>query len=71
MYGRKEALQILNLQDFRASMKDVFSTTVNRETIDEAPMAYKPMDEIVNAIQETVLIELHLKPIYDFKAGRD
>ena len=71
LYGRKEAFRTLNLQDFKASMKEVFSTTVNRDTLDEAPMAYKPMDEIVNSIQNTVTIEKHLKPIYNFKAGRE
>jgi len=69
--GRKEALRTLDLQDFKASMKKVFSTTVNLETLDEAPMAYKPTDEIVNAIQDTVTIEAHLKPIYNFKAGKE
>ncbi|MDY0124763.1 MAG: RtcB family protein [Anaerolineaceae bacterium] len=71
LYGRKEALRTFNLQVFKATMKDVFSTTVNRDTLDEAPMVYKPMDEIVNAIQDTVTIESHLKPIYNFKAGRE
>jgi len=70
-YGRKEALRTLNLHDFQASMKDVYSTTVGRETLDEAPMAYKPTDEIINAIQDTVIIESHIKPIYNFKAGRE
>jgi len=71
LYGRKEALRTLNLQDFQASMRDVFSTTVGRDTLDEAPMAYKPTEEIVKAIQDTVTIEAHIKPIYNFKAGRE
>jgi RNA-splicing ligase RtcB len=52
-------------------MRGVYSTTVGRETLDEAPMAYKPTDEIINAIQDTVIIEAQLKPIYNFKAGRE
>ena len=71
LYGRKEALRTLDLQDFKASMENVFSTTVNRETLDEAPMAYKPTQEIVNAIQDTVTIESHLKSMYNFKAGKE
>ncbi|MEN6579559.1 MAG: RtcB family protein [Anaerolineaceae bacterium] len=71
LYGRKEALRTLNLHDFQASMRNVYSTTVGRETLDEAPMAYKPTDEIIDAIQDTVLIESHIKPIYNFKAGRE
>jgi RNA-splicing ligase RtcB len=68
--GRKEALRTLNLHDFQASMRGIYSTTVGRDTLDEAPMAYKPTDEIIAATQDTVLIESHLKPIYNFKAGR-
>lgn len=71
LFGRKEALRTLNLQDFQASMRNVYSTTVGRETLDEAPMAYKPTEEIVSAIKDTVLIEAQLKPIYNFKAGRE
>ena len=71
LYGRKAALRTLNLQDFKATMRNVFSTTVSRDTLDEAPMAYKPTEEIVRAIQDTVSIETHLKPIYNFKAGRE
>lgn len=71
LYGRKEAMRTLNLQDFQASMRDVYSTTVSRDTLDEAPMAYKPTEEIVRAIKDTVMIETHIKPIYNFKAGRE
>ena len=71
LYGRKEAMRILNLSDFRASMRDVYSSTVDRDTLDEAPMAYKPTEEIIEAIQDTVVVESQLKPIYNFKAGRE
>ena len=49
-------------------MKDVFSTTVVIETIDESPMAYKPIEEILNNIGDTVEIIKVIKPIYNFKA---
>jgi len=71
LYGRKQAMRILNLSEFRATMKDVYSTTVNRDTLDEAPMAYKPTEEIIEAIQDTVIIQSQIKPIYNFKAGRE
>lgn len=71
LYGRNEAFRRLNLADFRASMRDIYSTTIDRDTLDEAPMAYKPTEEIVEAIQETVTIQQHIKPIYNFKAGRE
>lgn len=71
LYGRKEAMRMINIQDFKASMKDIFSSSINRDTLYEAPMAYKPTEEIINAIMDTVSIEAHLKPIYNFKAGRE
>lgn len=71
LYGRKEAFRTLNLHDYITTMKGVFTTTVNRDTLDEAPMAYKPTEEIVRAIQDTVIIQSHLKPIYNFKAGQE
>ena len=49
-------------------MKDIYSTSVVEETIDEAPFVYKPMREIIDNIQNTVEIEKIIKPIYNFKA---
>ena len=59
----------VTLEEFQESMKDVWSTSVKQETIDESPMAYKPMDEIVSCIGETVNIVSVLKPLYNFKAN--
>ena len=52
-------------------MKGIYSTTVNRSTLDEAPFAYKPMDEIISNIGETAEIVKAIKPIYNFKAAGD
>ena len=49
-------------------MADVYSTSVCPETIDESPMAYKPMQEIIDQIGDTVEIIDIIKPIYNFKA---
>ena len=49
-------------------MKNVYSSSVCSSTLDEAPMAYKPMQSIVDAIQETVDIQNIIRPIYNFKA---
>ena len=49
-------------------MSDVYSTSVCRETIDESPMAYKPMQEILDCIGDTVQVVDIIKPIYNFKA---
>ena len=67
--SRNEARQILNFDEFKESMKDVFSTTVVEGTIDESPMAYKPIEEIINNIGDTVEILKIIKPIYNFKAA--
>ena len=57
------------MDDYREAMKDIFTTSVSCYTIDEAPMAYKPMQEIVDNIKDTVDIIDIIKPIYNFKAN--
>jgi len=52
-------------------MTAVFSTTINGETLDECPMAYKSMDDIVRYIAPTVRIDKRIVPIYNFKAGEN
>lgn len=66
--SRMKARETVNLDEFKESMKDVYSTSVVEETIDEAPFVYKPMQEIIDNIQDTVEIERIIKPIYNFKA---
>lgn len=50
-------------------MKGIFTTCVNTSTIDESPMAYKPMDEIIENIEPAAEIINIIKPIYNFKAA--
>ena len=66
--SRNKAKEMFNLEEFKESMKDIYSTSVVEETIDEAPFAYKPMQEIIDNIKDTVEIEKIIKPIYNFKA---
>ena len=66
--SRAEAYRKLTMEEFTEEMKGIYSTSVCQATIDESPMAYKPMDEIVAAIEPTVTIEKIIKPIYNFKA---
>ena len=68
LMSRKKAKETFNLEEFKKSMADIYSTSVLEETIDEAPFAYKPMQEIIDNIQDTVKIEKIIKPIYNFKA---
>lgn len=68
LMSRKKAKESLSLEEFADNMKDVYSSSVCNSTLDEAPMAYKPMQSIVGAIQETVDIQNIIRPIYNFKA---
>jgi tRNA-splicing ligase RtcB (3'-phosphate/5'-hydroxy nucleic acid ligase) len=63
------AKKTLNIDDYREAMKDVYSTSVNERTIDEAPDAYKSVDDIIGPIAEAVDIVDVMKPIYNFKAS--
>ena len=66
--SRKKAKETFKLEDFKESMKDIYTTSVVKETIDEAPFVYKPMQEILDNIKDTVEVERIIKPIYNFKA---
>lgn len=67
--SRTQASNTLNLEDFTATMKDVWTSSVSLETLDEAPMAYKPLEEIMGQIGETVEVSKIIKPVYNFKAS--
>lgn len=73
LMSRSEAKQNITLSEFKKTMKEagIYSTSVNQSTIDESPMAYKPMQEIIDNIQDTVEIIDVIKPIYNFKAGEE
>ena len=67
--SRSKAKETVSLEEFEQSMQGIYTTSVNRSTIDESPMAYKTIDEIVANIQDTVEIVKIIKPIYNFKAS--
>ena len=67
--SRSAAKQSFTLTQFKAEMEGVYSTSVSRNTIDECPMAYKTMDDIVKNIGLTADIVSVIRPIYNFKAG--
>lgn len=71
LMSRSKAKSAISMKDFEKSMKGIYSTTVSRSTIDESPMAYKNMDEIVRCIEPTVEIIDVIKPLYNFKAGEE
>lgn len=67
--SRSKAKETVSLEEFEQSMQGIYTTSVNQSTIDESPMAYKPIEEIVANIQDTVEIMKIIKPIYNFKAS--
>lgn len=68
LMSRTKAKEMIDMKTFQESMTEVYSTSVVESTIDEAPQAYKSMEEIKNAIVNTVDVIDVLKPIYNFKA---
>lgn len=69
LYGRMETKRRFSVEDYRESMDGIFTTSVGDDTLDECPMAYKPMEAIVDNIGDTVDILKVIKPVYNFKAG--
>ncbi|MFV8516407.1 RtcB family protein [Bacillus sp. SBS7] len=67
--SRKKAKESLSLEDFQNTMTEVWTTSVVESTIDEAPMVYKPMNEIIENTKETIDIKHIIKPLYNFKAN--
>lgn len=67
--SRSKAKEIVSLEEFEKSMDGIYTTSVNESTIDESPMVYKTMNEIVENIEDTVYIYKIIKPIYNFKAS--
>jgi tRNA-splicing ligase RtcB len=67
--SRSKAKELVNLQDFKDTMKDVWTTSVGQSTVDESPFAYKSMDEILSNITDSVDVLEVIKPLYNFKAS--
>ena len=69
LMSRSVAKESFTVSEFKNQMSGIYTTSVNKDTLDECPMAYKGMDDIVNNIGDTVNIVDIIKPIYNFKAG--
>lgn len=67
--SRTKAKELVSLEEFEKSMDGIYTTSVNQSTIDESPMAYKTLDEIVENIKDTVDVLAIIKPVYNFKAS--
>ena len=67
--SRMSAKNSLSMEEYKKSMDGIFSTSINEETLDEAPQAYKSLDDIIDVIGDTVEILDVMKPVYNFKAS--
>ena len=67
--SRKKAKDELSLEQYKETMKGIYTTSVNEQTLDEAPMAYKSLEDIIDVIQDSVDVIDIMKPIYNFKAA--
>jgi len=68
LMSRTQTAKALSLDAFRAEMEGIYSTCISKGTLDESPMAYKSMDEIIQQITPTAQILERIRPIYNFKA---
>lgn len=67
--SRKKAKENLDMDDYKREMEGIYTTSVNEATLDEAPMAYKSLEDIIDVIKESVTVIDVMKPIYNFKAN--
>ena len=69
LMSRAKARESIDLEAYEKSMEGIFTTSVSKDTIDEAPFAYKPSNKIVEQIADTVDVVEVIKPVYNFKAS--
>jgi len=67
--SRTQAKKEISLDDYRKSMRDIFSTSISKKTLDESPFAYKSAEEIIFAVSDTMKTIEVLKPVYNFKSS--
>ena len=69
IYKRSDVKENFTVSNYKKAMKGIYSTCIDETTLDEAPFAYRNMNDIKEVIAETVTINSILKPIYNYKAG--
>ncbi|MCQ2452456.1 MAG: RtcB family protein, partial [Oscillospiraceae bacterium] len=69
--SRTKTKNSLNMEAYTAAMQGIYTTSVNENTLDEAPMAYKSLEDIIDVIRDSVDVIEVLKPVYNFKASED
>ena len=71
LMSRTNAFKNLKMEDFKTAMSGIYSTSVKKETLDESPMAYKSIDDIIANTESTVKILKRIKPVYNYKATEE
>lgn len=69
--SRKKAKETVSMDEYKDSMAGIYTTSVSMDTIDESPMVYKPTEEILENIKDTIKVERIIKPVYNFKASEN
>lgn len=69
LMSRTKAKANLSMDEYREMMKGIYTTSINENTLDEAPMAYKRLEDIIDVIRESVDVIDVMKPVYNFKAS--
>ena len=69
--SRSKAKEVINLEEYKKAMANIYTTSVTEETKDEAPFVYKPIEEILSHIIPTVEVTKIIKPVYNFKASEE
>lgn len=68
LMSRTKAKEVLDMEEYEQAMEGVYTTSVNEQTLDEAPMAYKSLEDIIDVIRESVDVVEVMKPVFNFKA---
>ena len=68
---REDVKNNFTVSSFKSEMKGIYSTCIGKGTLDEAPFTYRSINDIANAISDTVTINKIIKPVYNFKAGSE
>ena len=69
LMSRKKAKESLSMDEYKETMKGIYTTSISEDTLDEAPMAYKSLEDIMDVIRESVDVIDVMKPVYNFKAS--
>ena len=69
LMSRSKARETLDMEAYQTAMQGIYTTSVSKETIDEAPMAYKSLADIIDVIRDSVDVIEVMKPVYNFKAS--